>query len=46
MSVAQYALRPLKGTQLESFEIEAQDAADVVERVIQKSFAAESARLG
>ena len=46
MSVAQYALRPLKGTQLASFEIEAQDAADVVERVIQKGFAAESARLG
>ncbi len=46
MSVAQYALHPLKGTQLESFEIEAQDAADVVERVIQKGFAAESARLG
>lgn len=46
MGVAQYALRPLKGTQLASFEIEAQDAADVVERVIQKGFAAESARLG
>lgn len=46
MSVAQHALRLLKGTQLESFEIEAQDAADVVERVIQKGFAAESARLG
>ena len=45
MSVAQYTLRPLKGTQLESFAIEAQDAADVVERTVAKGFAAEAARL-
>lgn len=46
MSVAQYALRPLKGAQLASFEIEAQDAADIVGRVIRNGFASEAARLG
>lgn len=46
MSVAQYALRPLKGAQLASFEIEAQDAADIVGRIIRNGFASEAARLG
>lgn len=46
MGVAAYALRPLKGAQLESFEISAQDAADIVEDAVSRGFAAAAKRLG
>ncbi len=39
MSVATYALRPLKGAQLESFEVSAHDAAGIVEEAIAQGFA-------